>query len=91
MTAKFDGRLPDEQVNLPTSHPLKDAVTLLWVALALGAAYFVLGWAAEKAVVNMSYETERKLLKPFESALTEMERRAHQVRNFRELINCFSG
>ena len=73
MTAKFDGRLPDEQVNLPTSHPLKDAVTLfVGVALALGAAYFVLGWAAEKAVVNMSYETERKLLKPFESALTEM-------------------
>jgi len=73
MTAKYDGRLPDENINLPVSHPLKDAATLLFgIAAIFVVAYFFLGWAAEKAVVNMSYETERKLLKPFESALSEM-------------------
>jgi beta-barrel assembly-enhancing protease len=70
MNAKFEGRVPDESVNLPKTHPLKDALTLFLGIFTVGCILFMsLGWVTEKAVLSMSEETEALLLKPFESTL----------------------
>ena len=74
MSVKFEGRLPDESVNISKVHPLKEAATLFVAILALAVGiFFFVGWATEKAVTSMSVETEVMLLKPFASAFDDEE------------------
>jgi len=71
MNAKFEGRVPDDQVNLPKAHPLKEAATLALTVFVVGLVVFAsLGWLTEKLVLSMSPEMEATLLKPLEASLS---------------------
>lgn len=67
---KFVSRRPDDQVNLPSEHPLKEMAQLLLLsALAIGALVLVAGWMVDLAVGWISPETERAVFEPLRPQL----------------------
>ena len=58
MTAKHVPKLPDDQVNLPKRHPIREVLELITAAIVIsGVLFFSLGYITERLILFMSPAT----------------------------------